>query len=756
MKLSLTNILAIVLCSAAISACSHKTAQPSNEQEVAPKVQPPELLSAPYDIWSAKTLHLKQNGLGFDLGDEAAQKYLELGGTWLAPEFISQEKAQNDKILWASDRSVRWLSGTTATFHFPLDPDDFDDDLTLHLQLRPKVNDSVTVKFYQTANGSESAWTTPKTLKLAPGWNDNTVTIPKSWLNKDGNQLMRLTFPGSYFEGSDRVSAKFVRIELNDAKPKNATAPIEVPQSKLELTPCRIDDTSRDAWSLTNNARIERFVVLPETSSISITAAPSAWLMSDAKLTLTAYYNDIDSEEGDAVPQNNTTDQQSEVILEQTIHPGDDWNQFTAAFPEYLAQHAVRLVLQLKTDDESAQLFPAESGTHAALCLQPPQIDALYPEKRARAVDAIHQDVSRIVLIGIDNLRADRVFSTDHESTAPTLHAMLQHSVYGLALGEAPGYAATTTSFLTGSHLPTHGVNDDQTHLKTSLTTIAEALPSWESHFYTTSNAVEPSRGFAQGFQSSRRLNKESLGSPENAIQTLANDLANSPQNSLFYLHLGTLRLPLSPSDTNFKRFALPNYNGPVTPQAMQNLAVLKNPSPDDSRQFAAYYDATLADVDAALKFLVDALPDNTMLLIYGTHGSSLGETTLGYMQSLSPWEVVVPWIIYNKSTNESTKLNDLIPITELYTALVAWFAQPDDSNQQANLTQPLRTPTHQTPVSYGNGVTATASSNQFYRIRREGIDALFDWNIDGQAFKTQEIKGHAITRRTLREQITP
>ena len=726
---SILLILAIDL-----HACSTKAPDVTPTQ---PPTQPEtqSLSTSLYETWSPLNIHYKNQGLGFDVASAEGAKYLELGGNWLKPEHITAELAKQDDIPCACERAVRWLAASSATFHFPMDPDEFDGDLTLHVQLRPKVNESVSVKFYKTDSGSENAWTTPKTLKLAPGWKDNAITIPHDWLNKHGNQLMRLSFQGTYFEGDDRVAAKFVRIELDQAADTDlAPSTISTPKHALKQAPCRIDDTEKEALILQDHDALERYTVLPDDGLIHISAAPAPWLMSDALLSLTA----------------RTDSGEKTMLLEQTIHPGDVWSEWTAPIPDDLAGTPVKLVLSVKTNQEE-DIFPQLSTPSDSVCLLPPQV--LVPEQRERkkAFETIAQNTDRIVLIGLDNLRADRLLSDKFAETAPNLHKLKKHGFYGSALGESLGNIATTTSFLTGLSLAQHAVHDDATHLKQSFTTIAEALPEWKSHFYTTSNAIEPSRGFAQGFHTTRRLNKENLGSAKNALQTLADEVSRSPKKSLFYLHLSSLRLPLTPSDENFKRFALPGYTGPVNAKAMQNVAVLKDPTPADSKQFSAYYDASLADVDEAIKPLLDALPPKTLVLLYGTHGCSLGESTLGYMQTLAPWEVVVPWVMFNNAVDTENKLTELISVYELHSTLLSLFSAAPQVKTSA---PSLATPHSHTPVSYGNALTASATNHLFYRIRREGVDVLFQWGDPSQPLQTKELDAHPISKRALRELI--
>lgn len=725
---------AFLCASALFVACTDKEpaapAPPQPPSPPAPVATPDDT----YEAWTQQHVHLFRHGIGFDIGAPEGDKYLEWNGAWLSPEWISQETAEAQDMRWAADRFVRWLSGTTATFSFPIDPKNVEGDLTLRLLLRPKVNDTVSVKFYQTDDPQKTAWTPPETLKLKPGWNNSEITIPRTWLNKDGNQLMRLTFPGSFFEGEQRVSAKFMRIELATSPTAEETRDRKderTPAHKLMTSACRVDDAQRLAWITASDDAIERYVIVPDDASLQWDMAPSPWLMAEAQLTVTVYTD------GDAPA----------VLLDKTIGPGDTWTHESLSLSDY-AQKAARIVLKIAshTDDH---LFPALGLPRDALCISEPRLTVRHDDALHDIARLLKEKAGRIIVLGIDNLRMDRLLLPDTENVTPNFHALLAHAAFGQAMAESLFGSSTTATLLTGKPLPEHDVSDDTRHLRTAFQTLAEKHETRKSFFYTTSNTIEPSRGFAQGFQVTRRLNKERLGSPALALQALAEAVSTAPDDAFFYLHLGTLRLPLQPSEANFERFRVKDYTGPVNAQAMNNVAVMKNPAPDDKRQFAAYYDAALADVDQAMAELIQRLPQNTLLFLYGTHASSLGESTLGYQQTMAPWEVMIPWILYHKDIEQPVQIHDIRSIADLHHTLDAILSPKDTDTPQT-----IFNPHPSYPISYGNGVAATASQKYFYRIRREGVDALFEWGDDETPLQTKELKNYPITRRALREQM--
>lgn len=711
------------------TACSKSGEQPVPQQVDAQTQPETPTRTVVYEDWLAHPERLHQMfgaSLAFDLGSPESAKYLEMNGAWLAPEHISSETAKRDGLAWAHERDVRWLAGTTATFHFPMLPDPQSEQVTLHFMMRPKVNESANIKFYQNDDPKNAAWTTPKTFKIEPGWKDNVVTVPRDWLNKSGSQLMRLTFPGTFFEAENRVAAKFVRvaIEQNASQAKTGKiTPITAP-----IQPCRLDDQTRDAWMLSNGNSIERYMILPDNAGLTIQAAPSAWLLDEATVRLTAYSDDAEPA----------------VLLEKKVHAGDDWTDWNVDLSDYNNQ-AVRLALSVEREPNAFDL--GDDLPAASICFAKTQVTTRVPEERLAAFETL-KSAKRLVVVAVDNLRSDRALDEAYENVAPNLHALKASAIYGTALGDALGNIATTTSLLTGVDVDQHAVNDETTHVRTSLTSIAEALPDWKSYFFTMSNVIEPSKGFAQGFEVARRLNKEEHSSASDAVKTLVETLNASAEKSLFYLHLTTLRLPLRPTDASFNRFAQTGYAGPVNAQAMQNVAVLKDPSPADSLQFAAYYDATLADLDEALGQLTSQLPDDTLLVIVGTHGCSLGESTLGYMQTLGMWEVNVPWIMAYKPLGHSIEVPELVTVANVSTTLRTTLGAQENSETD------LQQPHARALVTLGNGLKAAASSKFFYRIRRDGVDALFSYGDGESPLQMEELQGNFITRQALREMI--
>ena len=58
-----------------------------------------------------------------------------------------------------------------ATLHFPFYPDDWQGDLYVELEMRPKVNPSGAIRFYTPDESGARSWSQPLTADFTPGWN---------------------------------------------------------------------------------------------------------------------------------------------------------------------------------------------------------------------------------------------------------------------------------------------------------------------------------------------------------------------------------------------------------------------------------------------------------------------------------------------------------------------------------------------------------------------------------------------------------
>lgn len=715
-----------------LAGCQSKKCVPPPviEQTQVPVCESPtEAIGSIYDTWlpSQAVMHSYHNGLSFDVGSKEAVKYLERSNasSWLTPELISAETAKKDKLPWAANRYVRWLGSTSATIHFPFFPDEWQGDLYVETGLRPKVNPSMAIRFYKPDGSGDRTWSEPLTTDLTPGYHGYRWKVPPEYLSKDGMQLMRVSFPGSYFEGSDRVSAKFVHFAFGNLSPETGRFSIE---SRTDIPEkFRVLDKELDAFGLEKNGRLERYFVVPNSGTLQFYTAPGAWLNGQGNLTVKIQ-----------------TDYEKKELAKIPIIPGDCWKHQTIELNDY-ADEAVRLSFVWSPDDDS-QIFTPSNDFHPDVYISAPQI--VIPDDSLVKAKSQFEGAKRVIVLAIDNLRADRLWNADKRRAVKNLAHLADNGILGILMGEGKNFVAMETSFITGIDAREHNIYEPGTFLRKSIKTIAEdaAQKGWKSYFYTTSSIIDTSHGLSRGFDEAHALNKDNITSTEGALEAAASALKSSPDNSFFYVHLSELRLPHRVPDEVFAQWAIPEYNGPVNESAMNNITVMNDPTPQDCEQFEAYYDAELSEIDKFIGQFVTNLNNDTVLVIYGTHGTSLGTPVLGYEQGITPWELLTPFIIYRPGKTIGIRREGIADAAAL-SAAVRNILNISTDNQSIFTLHNTR------PIAEHDGQTATASMKYFYRIKREAVDTLFTTGLDDIPSQKDE-RPLPILRQAMREQI--
>lgn len=696
-----------------------------------------------YEDWSTapEQLHFYSNAFAFEPGSASAQKYLERKqvSPWATPEYITEDIAKSEALPWAAQRNVRWLKGTTATFHFPLYPDEFEGNLYLTLELRPKINPSFAVRFYMPNGDGTRSWSQPLTADIPPKWARYRWQIPKSYLDQSGAQLMRVSFPGSYFEGNDRVSAKFVRISIESDTDNPKILPHKPERSDIapankknfEIpSETRVLNDEKLAFHFKNHARIDRYLNVPDHAFFHFYAAPGAWLETAGLLHISVSTDETHTADETTIP----------------ITPGDSWQKHRISLEKYSGKN-IRLSVWFSTQplDDG---FTHNSHEGALFYLSSPQIIVQTPQlKMARKSLS---NIKRVVVLAIDNLRADRIINREHRRATQNLSFMADEGLSGMVMGEALSPVAITASFLTISHASQHGILSPNIHLKQSMTTLSEFCQKnhLKSYYFSTSGLVDANLGFAQGFDEVRQLNRENIFSTRDALIEVSKSLQKSNDRAFYYVHLSELRLPYNAPDERLAQWGVANYNGPVSLSAMQNQIVMTHPLDADKQQLAAYYDGELSKIDDAVGLFIQNLPDDTAVLFFGTHGNSLGETALGYEISLSPWELLMPYALYAKGKPIRYYRPGIVRASQLSATVKELLGLPTTENETSLLS------VHDTlPTAMADGVQATAAQNYFYRIRKEGVDVIYDVHPEHSNMK--EISSPAvISRQTMRERI--
>ncbi len=714
--------------------CEPKSCPAVQEQEVsqAVKCEAPEMLSSPpYERWSPESglVHAYYGGLSFDVGEPLSSRYMERKGAspWLDADYVDAEKASADNLDWASERYLRWLGAASGTFHFPFYPEDWEGNVQVEVGLRPKMNASMAVRFYRPDGNGGRVWSEPLTTDLTPGWHGYRWNVPREYLSKDGMQLMRVSFPGTFFEGENRVAAKFVHIGVGASDEPTGKFKLEKKDVKGRTGGNRVLDASLDGWGLRAGQRLERFMVVPEKARLRFYSAPGAWLETEGSLVLEVM-----------------TQSEKKRVSEIGIKPGACWELQDIDLSAYEGM-AVRIVMSFEPK-EKEEAFAPPREYRADVYLSSPEV-RVEDGGLEKAREGL-KNPSRIVVLAVDNLRADRLWKENKQRAVPNLSRVADEGVLGVVMGDGRSFVTMETSFLTGVRASEHGVREPGTHVRTSLTTIAEKLSpnGWKNYFYSTSGIIDDSHGYAQGFDTIRTLNKENLTDSSLALHEVSSDIASSPEKSFFYVHLSELRLPHRYDSETFSAWSLPGYSGGVNEAAMNNIAVLRDPTPQDSMQFEAYYDAELARVDAAIGAFIKGLPENTDVVLYGTHGCSLGESTLGYEQGLTPWELYMPYIFYRAGLSGGVKRREVVTADEI-SGSVLELAGVETEKPGVFVVHDSR------PVADGYGMTAAGTVNWFYRIRREGVDGVFSTG-SGSDIAARDEGEHSILKQAMREKI--
>ena len=757
-------LISALVVTSAMSSCSPSS--PQSEKETSgidavqgageigrgdPNLEPSTVV---YEAWNDESglLHRYYHGLDIFPGHADDAKYLERSAVtpWLAPEYITTEQAEGDELKWAGGKTLRWLSGTMATFHFPFYPEDWDGELYVEIELRPKVNPSGAVRFYVEDESGKRAWSQPLTADFSPGWNGYRWRLSRERLARDGMQLMRVSFPGSYFEGDKRVSAKFVRVGITNEKRPTGRYDVGSFPPALREAQVRLLSQAIEAYPLSQAHRLERFFIVPDQAKLEFSVAPSPYLETKAALRVEI-----------------SADGEKKVDREIALAPGARWIPQSIDLSDY-AQKAVRIafVPEIPSVDDGFSSPPIE---RPKILLAAPQIvlqnDAVQNKLKnsqgnpTATRGSANTDASsirdkmrpaRIVVIAVDNLRADRLTATSKRRATPELSKIYDAGVSGVVMASGMSLATTVASFLTTLPPDVHGVDGAGTHLRTSLTTLPEAMheKQWHTEFYSTSSIADAAKGFAQGFDVVHALNRENVVASDEVLERVASALAQSQPKSLFFVHLSELRLPYKAPAEKMALWGTPGYTGSVSPMAMQNIIVKQNPSDEDAQQLEAYYDGELSTIDEAVGAFVRKLPDDTLVVIWGTHGNSLGESHLGYELTLSPWELLTPYVFWMPNADFAIR-QSAIARPETLSATILDIAQVSAPAHAQSIFEPH----DPRPQADSSSASATASRDYFYRLRREGVDVLYSTGLNGDRAAVID-KPAPILRQAMRERI--
>ncbi len=222
-----------------------------------------------------------------------------------------------------------------------------------------------------------------------------------------------------------------------------------------------------------------------------------------------------------------------------------------------------------------------------------------------------------VLLITLDTTRADRLGCYGYErAETPNLDRLAEAGVvFETAVCQAPLTLPSHASILTGTYPPFHGVHDNGGfYLREQAVTLAELL---RDHEYSTSAFIgafvlDARWGLAQGFEvyddafgfaTQRAVDLDSVQRRgEDVVDAFINWLEGRPDEPfLSWLHFYDPHAPYDPPEPYRTRFVDSLYDGEI-----------------------AYMDSQVGRVLDRLK--AESLLDQTLIIVVGDHGESLGE----------------------------------------------------------------------------------------------------------------------------------
>ncbi|HJP02600.1 MAG TPA: sulfatase [Planctomycetota bacterium] len=314
-----------------------------------------------------------------------------------------------------------------------------------------------------------------------------------------------------------------------------------------------------------------------------------------------------------------------------------------------------------------------------------------------------------VLLISIDTLRADHLSCYGYaQATSPHLDRLASE---GVLFEDATSTTSWTLpahiSMLTGLPISAHGVCDDRLWTRPGPDGGAEPvylrgvfLPEvlrgagYRTGGFYTWKYLEPTFGFGPGFEVYERLghtfyshpvvskqfeelrakgDTDALGrlaaehpelfddtrpsSPEaveRALGWIDEVRGETPERPFFcFLHLFDVHDPYQAPEPFHRRFANPDYDGPITGRNVMGAGtpVQRGMEEGDLRHLVALYDGEIAWVDSQVGRLLDALEargltQNTLVVVVSDHGEEFFEHgEKQHRRSLYRESVHVPWI---------------------------------------------------------------------------------------------------------------
>lgn len=264
-----------------------------------------------------------------------------------------------------------------------------------------------------------------------------------------------------------------------------------------------------------------------------------------------------------------------------------------------------------------------------------------------------------ILLIGVDTLRADHMSAFGYErDTTPNLKALADEGVrFDMARSPAPWTLPSFSSMLTSLYPSAHGAgrggHDEWEAIDPTTVSVAEVLArnGYETAGIVANGLISPRYGLDQGFDRYRaQWAMESVEKDAPRVAEFIDDHRTTPW--LMFWHIMDPHLPYTtPAETRERftdadydgRFAEGGRGGPTVPFQVLDPRPGRRwyahegppPAPDlteaDARYVGDYYDAEIAEMDAGIGVVLEALRasgqwDRTIVAFVADHGEGLGD----------------------------------------------------------------------------------------------------------------------------------
>jgi arylsulfatase A-like enzyme len=285
-------------------------------------------------------------------------------------------------------------------------------------------------------------------------------------------------------------------------------------------------------------------------------------------------------------------------------------------------------------------------------------------------------ELPNVVVLVVDTLRYDRLGGYGNpRGLTPTMDALAARgTLYEDAYSTAPWTWPSTASILTGLTPAEHGVVSHQAcYLADALETLPEAVQraGWTTGGFSANPLISASKAFDQGFERFRSYEWDHADVVVDDALAFLEELGEWR----FFLYLQVVDPhDYRPSPENEARFAGEAPEG-FSRQGVRNLLgrkVLGEPH-DEARleswtaHLSRLYDACVADVDAQLARIVNALQargllDRTLLVITSDHGEEFLDHGLLYHGSQLHRELTgIPLILAGPGIPEGGRVTERV-----------------------------------------------------------------------------------------------